>query len=305
MVFISLVVGFFSTGTLGFITTHWFELTESIQTPIWLISLMGFIITSIPVFFLFLLGSKIIFKNKSVFSTSGKLILLGIWLVTLLASIFILSHEFNQYAFESSVSKRTIIGQETSDVLWVKMAENMAFDNQMFYNADLNLVEGKNGNHLLYLEKVSLEIKQAQGYNLILKIEKKANGNSFEKAKEIASKIIYDFELELNEIRLNDFFVTDSKNHFHNQEIIATLYVPKNQLIRFDSSVKRHLKRNIKTTPKMGFSKISEHLWKVESNEKIVCMDCKTEKTLKVDYNSNKNFKLKIDENGIELKTRN
>lgn len=304
-VLISLLVGFFSTGTLGFMATNWFEINEETQSPIWLISVIGFILTSIPVFFLFLLGSKIVFKKTSFVGATGKLVLLGIWFVTLLGGIFIISNEFNQYAFESSISKRTPIDHEVNDTLWVKMIENTEYENRMYYESDLNLVEGKNGEHLLYLEEVSLSIKQAQDTNYELKIEKSANGNSFAEAREIASKITYKFETNSAEIRLNDYFVTDSKNRFHDQEVNATLYIPKNQLIRFDSSVKRHLNRyTIKTTPKMRASKMIKHLWKMDSEGNLDCVDCQTEKILKVDYNSGKNFKLKIDENGIELKTR-
>jgi hypothetical protein len=184
------------------------------------------------------------------------------------------------------------------------MVENTVYKNRMFYDSDFNLVEDENGDHLMYLEEIALRIRHTSEDATEIKIEKKASGNSFKNAKNIASNIIYEFETTPTEIRFNDYFVTDSKNRFHNQKIKATLYVPNNQLIRFDPSVKKYLNYHIKTDPKMRFSKISEHLWKVESNHTLLCVDCVSKQLLRIDYEDDKRFKLKIDENGIEFETR-
>ncbi len=301
---IGLFIGFFSAGTLGFASTHWFEFAEKTQTPFWLISLAGFLCIGIPFFFLFLAGSKILFNKRQLLGSAGKLLLLGIWFVSVLGSILIATQEITQYAFESAMSERTVVDQNTSDTLLIKMVENTVYKNRMFYDSDLNLVEDENGNHLMYLEEIALRIRHASKDDTEIKIEKKASGNSFKNAKSIASKIVYEFETTPREIRFNDYFVTDSKNRFHNQKIKATLYVPSNQLIRFDPSVKKHLNYRIKTDPEMRFSKIYKHTWKLEPNHTLVCVDCESKQLLRIDYEDDKRFKLKIDENGIEFETR-
>ena len=304
VILVELFIGFFSAGTLGFVSTHWFEFAEKTQTPFWLLSLAGFLCIGIPFFFLFLAGSKILFNKRKFSGNTGKILLLGIWFVSILGSILIATHEVTQYAFESAMSERTIVDQKTNDTLLIKMVENTVYKNRMFYDSDFNLVEDENGDHLMYLEEIALRIRHTSEDATEIKIEKKASGNSFKNAKNIASNIIYEFETTPTEIRFNDYFVTDSKNRFHNQKIKATLYVPNNQLIRFDPSVKKYLNYHIKTDPKMRFSKISEHLWKVESNHTLLCVDCVSKQLLRIDYEDDKRFKLKIDENGIEFETR-
>ena len=54
----------------------------------------------------------------------------------------------------------------------------------------------------------------------------------------------------------------------------------------------------------MRFSKIYKHTWKVEPNHTLVCADCESKQLLRIDYEDDKRFKLKIDENGIEFETR-
>ena len=50
VILVGLFIGFFSAGTLGFVSTHWFEFAEKTQTPFWLLSLAGFLCIGIPFF---------------------------------------------------------------------------------------------------------------------------------------------------------------------------------------------------------------------------------------------------------------
>jgi phage shock protein PspC (stress-responsive transcriptional regulator) len=63
---IALFVGLFTVGILGMVHIpgmDFYQLVNSTDTPVWLVSLMGFLAIGIPFFFLLYLGLKILVKN--------------------------------------------------------------------------------------------------------------------------------------------------------------------------------------------------------------------------------------------------
>ncbi len=89
---LALLIGLFTIGSLDFIQDDWFYQNTMVYNnsglPIWIISVLTFVLVGIPFFFLFSLGLRILSNNAKSIGKIAKLSLLGIWLVALLLAIF-------------------------------------------------------------------------------------------------------------------------------------------------------------------------------------------------------------------------
>ena len=89
---LGLFIGMFTIGSLDFIHEGWFYQNTMVYNnsglPIWIVSLLTFILVGIPFFLLFSLGLRILSNNSKSIGNTTKLSLFGIWLVALLFAIF-------------------------------------------------------------------------------------------------------------------------------------------------------------------------------------------------------------------------
>jgi len=185
------------------------------------------------------------------------------------------------------------------------------------------LTHNEHGERLLVSGDVRFDIKKAEDSLAYIRIRKEANGSSFEDAKERSSKIDYAYAIQGNKILLDDYFTTETKNKIRDQEVRITLYLPLHMAVCFDRSTKDRMGWNTHLDPDMGRDKIQEYVWKVINDGELKCMDCPegainndteydngnskiiiNEKGIDIDVrDKDSGLKVKIDSNGINLKT--
>jgi hypothetical protein len=126
-------------------------------------------------------------------------------------------------------------------------------------------------------------------------------------AKKRAEKINYGFKFEKNKLILDNYFVTDLKSKYRNQEVELFLYLPKGTIVRPDTSVQDYDESN-NTFFNLHYS-ADNYIYKVEQ-QKIFCLNCPIEEN---EYNDISNdtipntssTSVTIDKNGIQIKEDN
>ncbi|WP_438712567.1 PspC domain-containing protein [Aquimarina muelleri] len=335
---ISLFIGLFTLGTFGFMDMPWveyFEVSSHPEVPLWLISLLSFFAVGIPFFFLFIVGLKILIKNLRSIGTPAKLGLLGVWILSIIGLAIVGFRQATLEAYDAEVitEKKMLLISE-KDTLTIKMVGNNRYVRYMQHKNDYKIKRDAQGNKILVFQDIEIFLKSSKRDSLVgISIEKKAEGRSYEEASKRAENLKYSYEVDKNTLLLDSYAITDFANKYRDQEVKIILTLPEGITIFADNNTSRFNNSwkyddYITIDGKEGeYTKLiqgklecdtcldNENEWEYhesEDNEDGVNININSDGEdfkLKIDENgvelNNEPVKLKIDENGIEIKTEN
>jgi len=302
-----------------------YYMVNSTNTPVWLVSLLGFFAIGIPFFFLMYLGLKILVNNLKSIGNIAKFTLLGLWLIAvILLTVFgIRQAAAHAYSGNVSVEKELSI-QQPNQPIKISL-KSSPYDNNS-NNIGINgvvLDYTDNGEEVLVSEDVRLSLKMSKDSIARIEIRKNANGNSFKNATETAGKINHNYSIQNNTLIFDDFLTTAKENKYRDQEVRIYLYLPIGTQLQFDKSPQSCWILRANNDKDMDGCEITKYLWQMDDSGELQCLDCPKdeEEHDEIDDNNGKiiinedgvdidlkggkdNFKLKIDENGVQFQTK-
>ncbi|SHI80742.1 phage shock protein C (PspC) family protein [Arenibacter nanhaiticus] len=323
---VGLFIGLFTVGVLEVIHIpgiDFYDMINSTGTPIWLVSLLSFFAIGIPFFFLLYLGLKVLINNLKSIGSLAKYSLVGLWFLSIVTLVVLGVQQATAHAYTGSTTTKEILPYNIAlDTLQITMKSSDLYEYQEDYDFDgMRVAYNDKGEKVLFNDEVRFNLKISEDGQAHIKITKDASGHSFNDAKDRASKIAYNYELKGNKLILDRFFITAAANKIRSQDVRVTLYLPKKTVIRLDKSAKNKLGYRTKTDREMDFLNMEDYLWQMGANGSLECVNCPLKKDLDEKENNkiliNKegididikdngdSFKMKIDENGVKIKTGN
>ena len=303
---IGLIISLFTAGAVDFIGVDSlfdgdFQMINPTGVPIWVFSLLILVLVGIPFLMLFFLGLFILSSKTKILSRTAKFVLLGIWIIALLGAIYVGVRQAAEFANEGSSVELNSIVLIPTDTLTVKMIDDETISNytELRRRHSFTKVFDTNDVEKFYSNNIRLTINRSDSTEAYVKVRKEAHGRSRLIARENAENINYNFEKINDDLLLNGYLLTDTKNVFRDQDLQVTLYVPENQVVYLDESTRSFL-RYIKTTHDMYRGDMPGHHFKM-TQEGLDCLDCK-EDFWRTEEDEKDGVKLNIDEEGIELK---
>ncbi|MCC8361296.1 PspC domain-containing protein [Salinimicrobium sediminilitoris] len=226
---IGLFIGLFSIGTFGIIEAPWTDFVE-IAGPgadsIWIISLLAFFAVGIPFFFLFILGLKILVKNLRSIGRSAKLVLLGLWIISVLGLIFFGIQQATERAFDGEVRITENLPVTANDTLYVNMVGDPQFNSTPYQSEDFNISYDDNNRKVIWSQNVQLIVKSTMDSLARLEIIKEAEGKNYEEARQRAEEISYNTSYSSGRLDLSGLLTTDPSNKYREQKVQVTLFLP-------------------------------------------------------------------------------
>ncbi len=279
-VLIGLFIGLFTAGfTDAFVINDipFFDYANITNAPIWLLSILLFLLIGIPFFFLLYLGLKIAVTNLKSIGLIAKLTLLGLWLAAIIGLTIIGVKQATSYMYRGSVNKTEILNINNSmDTITIstrssdyyQRPENIRINGMTFTIDD-------DGNKILLDNDFVFNIKKSDDLISRIKIQKISQGSSFENARQRAEKINYNYKIIGSTIIMDNFLTMDSKNKIRDQEVVATLYIPKDVIIKFENANHRN---NIgwETRYNKDFyrTEVKNYIWKMDDDGILKCLNC-------------------------------
>ncbi|WP_273277321.1 PspC domain-containing protein [Maribacter polysiphoniae] len=318
---IGLFVGLFTVGIMDMIHipgVDFYNMVNSTNAPVWLVSLLAFFVVGIPFFFVLYLGLKILVNNLKSIGNIAKFSLLGLWLISLITLVVLGIRQAAAHAYSDSISvEQSIKFEVPNDTLLISMQPSEYFEKRRNMSIDGVMVTATDeGEEILVSDDVRLSLKKSKDSIVRVKIRKDANGSSFNEAKEIARNIEYSYSVEGNSIVFDDFLISAMQYKFRDQEVWITLYVPEGKTIQFDSESKRCIPISARNDMDMGRCDLSKHIWAMGTDGELKCQDCPeviedekgndriiiNEDGIDIDIKDNgDSFKMKIDGNGVKI----
>ena len=275
-----------------------------LETPLWaqgMLLLLGF---GIPLFFLLILGLKLIVNNLRSIGNYVKYSLLAVWLIAVGIIISLGINEASQLAFEGKSVQKEVIAIVPTDTLKIKFKNNDFYSKSNYRNHDFKITQDEGDNEIIYSNNVSIEIKYTDEATPYMLIEKLANGKSTSQAKKRAKKIKYNYKIEGNTIILDNYLLTAVENKFRGQEVEIYLYLPKGTIFQTDESYSNYDRSDYDFFDENEYD-TKNPVYRVDS-DKIRCLNC-------LESESNNDLSIEIetddtsasiyyDENGVLVK---
>ena len=303
---IGLIFGAFSWGSieiLGF-GNDWVEYPpfffDSV-VPSWLLILFTFLAIGIPFVVLFMLGLRILSSNVKSFSTTTKLSLLGIWIISILGLGFAGINFATQKAYDGVNNKTEELTFVANDTIKVNMLGNEDLSNQRELRRRYGYENVYDGDiQKLFSSRVNVDVKSTDNLNASIKIRKQSEGSNRLNANNDAEAIEYTFDISDKNLNLNGYFLSDFKNKFKEQLVFITIYLPINSVLYLDNSTRTFLD-DVDNIQNIYDRDMPENYFKMTENG-LECLDCDP-KIFGNEYKRNNElFNLNIDKNGVEIK---
>ncbi len=275
-----------------------------LETPLWaqgMLLLLGF---GIPLFFLLILGLKLIVNNLRSIGNYVKYSLLAVWLIAVGIIISLGINEASQLAFDGKSVQKEVIAIAPTDTLKIKFKNNDFYSKSNYRHHDFKITQDEGDNEIIYSNNVSIEIKYTDEVTPYMLIEKLANGKSTSQAKKRAEKIKYNYKIEGNTIVLDNYLLTAVENKFRGQEVEIYLYLPKGTIFQTDESYSNYDRSDYDFFDENEYD-TKNPVYQVDS-DKIRCLNC-------LESESNNDLSIEIetddtsasiyyDENGVLVK---
>jgi len=280
-----------------------------INIPLWLQGILLILSIGIPLFFLLLLGFKLLLSNMRPVGNYFKISLLAVWIVSIITLAYFGIKLATEKGYEGkTVQKEEILIQPT-DTLHVKMLFNDYFTKNVKNRESVKLTHDQNNNEIIYSNNVRLHLMKTENETPYIQVEKRANGKSHSDAKSYADKINYNFEIQGNNINLDNYFTTDSKNKFRDQEVDIYLYLPEGMHFFPDESISKFLS-NWNSNINMYYGE-ENNLYLLKGDD-LECLSCPIEideiendslnENVVIKVND-KELNIKVEENGLNIQT--
>ena len=299
---IGLFVGLFTVGILDIIHVpgiDFYNVVNSTDLPIWVVSLLAFFAIGIPFFFLMYLGLKILVNNLKSIGTIAKFSLLGLWLISIILLIVFGIREAASHAYTGSTSvEDEITNLIPTDTLQINLVSTDKYDYEKdMHMGDTFISYDEDGNKVLVSDDVRFRIRKSQDSLVRIQVRKEADGPSNREAKEIANQIVYTYEVNGNTISLDDYLTTQGSK-FKDQEVRVNIFLPVGTILKYDQASSRNWITTFTTD--RDLDSLEGYVWKMVENGELQCLDC-PEYIEMEDEDDNGSNHIKINGNGIDI----
>ncbi len=211
-----------------------------LETPLWIQGILYLLAFGIPMFFILILGLKLLVTNLKSIGSVAKYSLLALWIIAVGILISLGIKEVGQIAYDGKEVKKETININATDTLFIKFKNNDFYSKNNDEHRDLWLTQDENNKEVIYSNNVTIQIMKTDEALPYIQIEKLANGKSPAEAKKRAEKIKYDYKIIGNQLILDNYLLTEIGNKFRDQHIEIYLYLPKGTYFKPDNSLENY-----------------------------------------------------------------
>ncbi len=276
-----------------FIPYEMLQLGLSLDIPFMLIGLFTILIIGIPFVFLFTLGLRLISTSKTIMGKTSRIVLLGVWILSLITLIVFGLYETKSFAIKGKNSQSESWESPAADTLKIYLNDEKKYTETVTLFNNYTIVTDESGDNFRLDKDIQLDFEVIDNKKTVITIDKNAHGWSQKKALENAQNIAYLYEYYNSKLILDPYWISPAEQKINPQDIKITLSVPEGKYIYLDTEVASLLAYNIKNDQNYYRKRIAGHLWKMEKGT-LVCQDCLPT-----------SGKLKIKESGFDLNVTN
>jgi len=284
----------------------------SLDIPVFILGFFALLIIGIPFIFLFTLGLQLLAQNKSVMSRLSRLVLLGLWIISLITLIVFGLIESKSFAINAKGTQHFNWEQQTQDTLKIYLNEEHKYDETVTLFNHFTLVEDESGDKFRLDNDIRLWIGENNNNTLDMVVEKNARGWSQSKATKNSEAIEYSLDYYDSQLMIDDYWLSPLSHKNNPESVRLKLTVPEGKYIYIDNDLGPYLSPKIKNDRDYYRKRLAGHLWQMQAGE-LVCQDCEKingemhfdEDSLEINLSDDDTvIKVNIDEDGLEIRKK-
>lgn len=295
---VGLIIGLFTAGSFGFWghgeLMDWYQLVDTTNAPLWLISLLTLFAVGIPFFVLFILGLKMLINNLKSIGTPAKIALFVVWICSIVGLTIFGIRQATETAFEGEFQTEKVIDVRSGDTLTIKMVSNELYEYDSRRRGRLNIEYTENDEKIIYSTDVRLIVRSTNDSLGRVVVEKRAEGRGYDSAKARAQAIDYNYTFDGSTLGLNAYLTTAVENKYRDQEIEVVVYLPIGTVLYADDNT-YSFHRNDSRYRDILDNGDEEHYLLIEDGQ-TRCLDCVGSES--IDNSQDDNVIYKRNENG-------
>ena len=288
---VGLIVGLFTAGSFGFWghgeLLDWYQLVDTTNAPLWLISLLTLFAVGIPFFVLFILGLKMLINNLKSIGTPAKIALFVLWICSIIGLAIFGIRQATETAFAGEFRTEKTIDVRSGDTLTIQMVSNEHYEYDSRRRGRLDIEYTENDEKIIYSTDIRLIVRSTDDSLARVVVEKRADGRDYDTAKNRARAIDYEYTFDGSILGLNAYLTTAIVNKYRDQEVEVIVYLPIGTVLYADNNT-YSFHRNDSRYRDILDNGDEEHYLMIEDGQ-TRCLDCK----------GSTNAEVQVDDNGI------
>ncbi|NEV94136.1 PspC domain-containing protein [Psychroflexus sp. YR1-1] len=264
VVLVGSLIFLFSFGTISIFELGDFNNMDmfSLGVPYWIQVVLFFLVGAIPFFYLLILSLKLLFSNLKSIGKISHITLIGIWILCVIVITTLSIKKELEVSYDAEVVEVKSLALASEDTLRIKMDANLLFSDELRQSKLQKIVQDESNTSRLYSPNVYVNFRTSNDDELKLRVTKKSFGSSETKARERASLIDYDFELENSNLKLDTYFLTQPEFLKEDIKVEVTVYIPKDKIVYLDKSLLDFTRvRNFKRSYYNTYLDYKENTW--------------------------------------------
>lgn len=284
----------------------------SLNVPLIVLGFFVLLIVGIPFVFLFTLGLHLLSNNKRFMNRTSRLVLLGLWVLSLITLLVFGIIETKSFAISAKQNTLKQLDTRSTDTLKIYLNGEHKYNETVTVFNHFTLIEDEAKKQYRLDEDIRLNINQSKGEKIEINIEKNARGWSQNLARENAKAIAYNFDYYDHQLVLDGYWLSPIENKTNPENVRLNLFLPEGQYIYLDQDLGRYLSSKIENDQDYYRKRLAGHLWKMESGI-LVCQDCIAlegsvefdEEEFKINLSDDDtSLEVNIDENGVAIRKK-
>jgi phage shock protein PspC (stress-responsive transcriptional regulator) len=265
------VVMICSSGMANIEAFNYIQTPIGLETPYWVQGILFVLCFGIPLFFMMLLGLRMLNSKLRSMGNIVRFTLVAVWILAVGVSIFFIAREASQMAFEGKDVQKENLTLVASDTLKVRFINNDRFAKNIDEMEDYRLTQDSLDQDIIYSNQITIHFMKTGRKQPYLQIERLAKGKSFKEANQRAEKIQYGFVFRGNELILNNYFTTAISSKFRDQKVDLYLFLPEGTMFKTDATV-QNFDQSENDFFNLHFSS-DDYLYRVAPDQ-IKCTNC-------------------------------
>jgi hypothetical protein len=270
-IFIASIVMIFSSSLPDNTILNNFETPIGLETPFWAQGILLLLTIGIPLFFLIILGLKLLVTNLRSIGNIAKYSLLAIWIIAVGIAISLGINEATQMAYEGKTVQKNLINIAPTDTLYVKFKTNDFYSKDFSERSEFKITQDENNRDVIYSNNVAIIVMLTDEPVPFLQIEKLANGKNSAEAKKRAENIRYSYKIEGNKLILDNYLLSDAAYKLRGQAVELFLYLPVGMHFKPDSTFQHYDESDDWNFFNLHHS--GDYLYRV-TESRVMCLDC-------------------------------
>jgi len=241
--------------------------------PQWIQVLSVFLLSTILMIYLIVLGLKLMNPYVQQLSRSAHITLLSLLFVSIAFTTFLGVKKGIQENTDAKVANILSLPINANDTLSITMPKNLKYDEPLQFAGEKIKYNDKD-EKILFSSDVKLSILKSQDAQPQLSIVRESEGYSMDRARENAASITYNYELKNKRLLLNGYFTGLAENKSKDQEVRINLHLPEGHIFKLNENISVFYKKSYGQDAVYINDSLFDHALKI-SGKTIKCLDCK------------------------------